>query len=70
MLKIDIEGFEDQALAPFFDSADESLWPTHVLIEIAHQHIWQRDLMAMLAERGYAEIFRTEENRLLTRNPA
>ena len=67
VLKIDIEGFEDQALAPFFDAADESLWPQHILIEIAHHAIWQRDLMAMLAERGYVEKFRTPENRLLSR---
>ncbi|MEP1207178.1 MAG: FkbM family methyltransferase [Rhizobiaceae bacterium] len=67
VLKIDIEGFEDQALAPFFDSADEALWPKHVLIEIAHQALWQRDLMAMLNERGYTESFRTNENRLMSR---
>ena len=67
VLKIDIEGFEDQALAPFFDAADDSLWPHHILIEIAHQSLWQRDLMAMLDERGYEEVFRTPENRLLSR---
>lgn len=67
VLKIDIEGFEDQALAPFFDAADEALWPQHILIEIAHQSLWQRDLMAMLEERGYSERFRTKENRLLSR---
>ncbi|MEP0942666.1 MAG: FkbM family methyltransferase [Rhizobiaceae bacterium] len=65
VLKIDIEGFEDQALAPFFDTADQSLWPKHILIEIAHQGLWQRDLMAMLDKRGYGEVFRTKENRLL-----
>ena len=66
VLKIDIEGFEDQALAPFFDDADTALYPKHILIEIAHQSLWQRDLMGMLEERGYAEIFRTKENRLLS----
>lgn len=66
VLKIDIEGFEDQALAPLFDAADPSLYPKHILIEIAHQSLWQRDLMGMLEERGYAEIFRTKENRLLS----
>ena len=66
VLKIDIEGFEDQALAPFFDDADTALYPKHILIEIAHQSLWQRDLMRMLEERGYSEIFRTKENRLLS----
>ena len=68
VLKIDIEGFEDQALAPFFDVADTSLFPKHILIEVAHQSLWQRDLMGMLDERGYVETFRTKENRLLSLN--
>ncbi len=67
VLKIDIEGFEDQALAPFFDTAEEALWPRHILLEIAHQKLWQRDLMAMLEARGYSERFRSKENRLLSR---
>lgn len=67
LLKIDIEGFEDQALAPFFDTAEEALWPAHILIEVVHQHLWQCDLLSMLEERGYGERFRTAENRLLSR---
>lgn len=66
LLKIDIEGFEDRALAPFFDGADDNLWPQNIIIEIAHQHLWQRDLMGMLHERGYREVFQTPENRLLS----
>ena len=66
LLKIDIEGFEDRALAPFFDAADPALYPAHILIEIAHAHLWERDLMVMLQERGYWEIFVTPENRLLS----
>lgn len=67
LLKIDIEGFEDRALAPFLDAANEALLPSHVLIEVAHKHLWERDLMAMFDERGYREIFRSDENRLLSR---
>ncbi len=70
ILKIDIEGFEDRALASFFDGADDGLLPKHILIEIAHQHLWEQDLMAMMTERGYQEAFRTNENRLLSRLPA
>lgn len=68
LLKIDIEGFEDQALTPFFEKADRSLWPRAILIEIAHQAIWQSDLMGLLGLNGYREIFRTDENRLLVRD--
>lgn len=32
-LKIDVEGFEDQVLLPFFDAAPRSLWPRRVVIE-------------------------------------
>lgn len=67
ILKIDIEGFEDRALAPFFDGAPAGLLPNHILIEVAHQHLWERDLMEMMEAREYYEIFRTAENRLLSR---
>lgn len=67
LLKIDIEGFEDRALASFFDDANETLWPKQVLIEIAHQHLWQHDLVDMMLERGYQVIFETSENLLLSR---
>ena len=33
IMKIDIEGFEDQALVPFFTSAPETLYPKYLLIE-------------------------------------
>jgi len=68
LLKIDIEGFEDQALCPFFDVAPSSLLPKTVLIEVAHQHLWQRDLMHQLSALGYQEVFKTKENRLLVRD--
>ena len=68
LLKIDIEGFEDRALAPFFDVAAEALLPNHILIEVAHQILWERDLLAMIKDRDYTEIFRTPENILLSRN--
>ncbi len=68
LLKIDIEGFEDRALAPFFDKCAVDLYPTVILIEIAHQHLWERDLMEMLADRGYREVFKTQENRLMVRD--
>lgn len=67
ILKIDIEGFEDRALMPFLTKAPETLLPGHILIEVAHAHLWQADLMGRLEELGYQEIFRTVENRLLTR---
>ena len=66
LLKIDIEGFEDRALGPLLDSS-EALWPKTILLETAHRAFWQRDLTAMLAERGYRGVFATRENTIVTR---
>ena len=62
LLKIDIEGFEDRALAPFFDAASDELLPRHILIETAHQHLWERDVLGILRTRGYEQKFATAEN--------
>ncbi|MFD0914977.1 FkbM family methyltransferase [Pseudahrensia aquimaris] len=67
VLKIDIEGFEDRALAPFLDQADEDLLPKAVLIETVHRTLWKRDVLAMLGERGYTREFATRENELLVK---
>ena len=65
ILKIDIEGFEDRALAPFFDNAPDDLLPALLLIETAHQHLWERDLPSQLNNHDYAITFQTAENVLL-----
>lgn len=67
ILKIDIEGFEDRALAPFFDVAPDTLLPKHILLETAHQNLWDRNLLNMLDARGYETRFSTKENLLLSR---
>lgn len=67
LLKIDIEGFEDRALASFFDDAGDAQLPKHVLIETAHRHLWQRDVVNMMLKRGYQVSFETPENLLLSR---
>lgn len=68
LLKIDIEGYEDRALAPFLSTAEESLLPRHILIETVHRRLWETDLDEILARRGYKERFATAENRLLERH--
>jgi len=51
-LKIDIEGAEDLALAPFLREARQALLPRLVLIEDRPQD-WSVDLYALLRQRGY-----------------
>jgi FkbM family methyltransferase len=66
-LKIDIEGFEDQALIPFFSEAPPVLWPRAVVIEHLSRGEWQQDCIADMVARGYREVGRTRSNTLLTR---
>src|SRR5438445_873636 len=54
-LKIDIEGYEDRALMPFFKEAPPSLWPRAVVIEHLSKNEWLADCIADMFARGYAE---------------
>ena len=69
LLKIDIEGFEDQVLNPYFDRTDKSLWPKYLLIETAHRSLWKNDVVSRMKDEGYKTIFQTDENVLLTHAP-
>ena len=66
-LKIDIEGYEDRALMPFFREAPPSLWPRAVVIEHLSKNEWLADCIADMFARGYAEAGRTRSNTLLLR---
>lgn len=67
VLKIDVEGYEDRALMPFFKSAPESLWPKRIIIEHTSEGEWQDDLLAVLKACRYREIEKTRGNLLLER---
>lgn len=62
VLKIDIEGYEDQALGPFFDIAPRDLWPRYILVEVAHAAHWARDLLGQLDGLGYKTVFENSGN--------
>ena len=64
-LKIDIEGFEDRALMPFFNDAPQTLWPRAVVIEHLSANEWLADCIADMRGRGYTETGRTRSNTLL-----
>lgn len=55
VLKIDVEGMEDQVLTAFFRDAPQSLWPKHIIIEDELAKIWQKDASTLLTECGYKE---------------
>ena len=53
VLHLDVEGFEDQALLPFFETTDPALWPKVILMEVAHQARWAAPLVDLLKRAGY-----------------
>ena len=64
-LKIDIEGYEDRALVPFFRSAPRSLWPEKIFMEIDHGDRWETDCLATLIEGGYQKVWSSGGDALL-----
>jgi FkbM family methyltransferase len=66
-LKIDVEGYEDRALMPFFGEAPPSLWPRAVVIEHLSKNEWLADCIGDMFARGYREAGKTRSNTLLLR---
>jgi FkbM family methyltransferase len=69
-LKIDVEGYEDRVLTPFFKTAPQSLWPKAVVIEHLSKDEWQDDCIADMVAHGYAISGKTRSNTLLVRSQA
>ncbi|MEM8663873.1 MAG: FkbM family methyltransferase [Pseudomonadota bacterium] len=67
VLKIDVEGFEAEALMPYFDDALAERWPRAVVIETLHRGLWRRDCLHELLAKGYVMDGETDENALLVR---
>jgi FkbM family methyltransferase len=67
-MKIDIEGYEDRALMPFFASAPRDLWPRRLLIEtLGRGGAWERDCISHLTAVGYAVEWDGKKDALLVR---
>lgn len=67
VMKVDIEGYEDRALIPFFEQADPALFPRHIIIEHTSADEWAGDLFAVLEQCGYRPVGRTRGNMMLSR---
>jgi FkbM family methyltransferase len=61
-LKIDIEGFEDRALAPFLSTMPPSLWPRRIFMETVHSKRWAIDCVEVLRDAGYACLWQDKHN--------
>ena len=66
VLKIDIEGFEDRALFPYFETLDKNLYPRLILMEDSSQTDWERNIFDWLLANGYRVLARTRGNTLIT----
>ena len=64
-LKIDVEGYEDRVLMPFFTQAPPTLWPRAVVIEHLSKDEWRNDCIADMVSRGYVVRGKTRSNTLL-----
>ncbi len=63
-MKIDIEGYEEDVLSPFFEKAPEDLLPKLIVIENNYSK-WNTDLLALAKTRGYAKKSVTRMNFIL-----
>lgn len=66
VIKIDIEGAEDKAMAPYLNNAPEHLLARLVIIENS-PHLWQLDVFALLKQRGYERILQNRMNSVFYR---
>lgn len=64
-LKIDIEGFEDMALIPYFELTPRNAWPHKILIETVHAYRWKRDCMQVMAGLGYSIVWSDKTDSIL-----
>ena len=63
-LKIDVEGFEDVVLGPFFRDAPPRMLPHLIIIEDCSGS-WKADLMSIMADKGYSVVARSKLNFIL-----
>lgn len=66
LLKVDVEGFEDNVLLPFFETAPRALWPRALIVEHCHRDRWQRDCEAYLVGQGYTLARKDRTNLMLS----
>jgi FkbM family methyltransferase len=65
-MKVDIEGYEDRALMPFFTEAPRTLWPRRILMEtLGRGTRWRQDCVAHLLSLGYRTEWESKKDALL-----
>ena len=65
VIKIDIEGMEDRALFPFFETIKPKHYPKLIIMEDGDNSHWERDILGWLLTNGYCNVGRTRGNVML-----
>ena len=68
-MKVDVEGFEEKVMLPFFDTAPDALLPRVIIIENNVRH-WEVDIVAVAVKRGYTSHRISKNNLMLSRDPS
>ena len=69
-LKIDVEGYEDRVLMPFFASVEEAIYPKLVVIEKSSRSEWKEDVLGWMTSNGYDVVKLTRGNAILLKAEA
>ncbi|MFM7083778.1 MAG: methyltransferase, partial [Hyphomicrobium sp.] len=64
LIKIDIEGYEDKALIPFFKEAPRKLYPKAIIIE-NNEKDWETDVISYACSLGYKKIVIPTSNNII-----
>ena len=67
VLKIDVEGFEDEIIIPFLETVPEALWPRAIVLEHCHRDRWERNCEVTLLDAGYELVLKDRTNLLFAR---
>lgn len=71
VIKIDVEGYEYQALMPYLEATPVAKWPRLLVIEQNHRASqWEGDLVNAILSKGYRVAVRTRGNVVLEKNDA
>ena len=65
VIKIDIEGMEDRALFPYFETIKRNHYPKLIIMEDGINAHWERDILSWLLTNGYYKVGRTRGNIML-----
>ena len=66
-MKVDVEGFEEAVLLPFFEKAPDKLLPRLIVVE-DNKALWTRDILGAAAKRGFRLAKQTHMNLILVRD--